>query len=418
MLIIGRAIAGAAVAGGATGAFCIVAVSAPLSKRPLLIGILQSTYGIATIIGPILGGVLTEHATWRWCFWINLPIGAITVITIILFFKPTTSYDPDDKTIWQKLEALDFVGFSLFAPAIIMVLLALQWGGSLHPWKSATIIGLLVGGGILGIVFALWQRYRGDHAMIPPRIITERTMFFACSTEFFAMGACFVSIYYLPEWFQVIKNASPTNSGLMYLPLALSDVLSATVTGTSLTFLGYPNPYILLGTALMSIATGLFSTFSEVTNHKNWISYQVLQGLGVGMTLTMPYVATQTILKPEDIPVGTALLQCFQFFGASVWLAVAEAIFGNKLTGRLREFNFTQAEIQQVISAGAAEVRRVTSETKLPDVISAYNTGITTTFYIGAACATVAFFLSLGIKWRSVKPPKPTTGEIDIDTKV
>lgn len=404
MLIVGRAIAGVGAAGCFTGAFCIVAVSIPLVKRPFYIGILQSTFGIATIIGPVLGGAFTEHVTWRWCFWINLPIGTVTIVALVFFFRPPPRDTTNSASVRDRLENMDWLGAFLFAPATIMIFLALQWGGTEHAWKSATIIGLFVGGAGVGFIFALWQMRRGDNAMIPPRLITERTMFFSCLGEFFAMGAVYTSIYYLPEWFQVIKNASPTKSGLMYLPLALSDVLSATLTGASLKYLGYPNPYMLLGTALMSIATGLFSTFSENTPHQQWIPFQVLQGLGVGMTLSMPYVATQTVLKPEDIPVGTSLLQCFQFFGASVNLAIAEAIFENKLVSRLDNWGFEGHEIDNILSAGSADARRVVSAVHLPGVLDAYNYAITSTFYLATSVAAVAFLLSLGIRWRSVKP--------------
>lgn len=415
MLIVGRAIAGIGAAGCFTGAFCIVAVSIPLVKRPFYIGILQSTFGIATIIGPILGGAFTEHATWRWCFWINLPIGAVTIFALVFFFSPPPrdTMNSNSPSVLRRLENLDLLGALLFAPAIIMIFLALQWGGTVHAWKSATIIGLFIGGAGLGFIFARWQIRRGDNAMIPPRLIMERTIFFSCFSELFAMGAVYISIYYLPEWFQVTKNASPTKSGVMYLPLALSDVLSATLTGASLKYLGYPNPYMLLGTGLMSIATGLFSTFSESTPHQQWIPFQVLQGLGVGMTLSMPYVATQTILKPEDIPVGTSLLQCFQFFGASVSLAIAKAIFENKLVSRLDSWGFEGHEIEKVLSAGSAEARNVVSAADLPGVLDAYNYAIARTFYLATSVAAVAFLLSLGIRWRSVKPKPQAVSDVE-----
>ncbi|KAJ5723176.1 hypothetical protein N7488_001211 [Penicillium malachiteum] len=415
MLIVGRAIAGAGAAGCFTGAFSIVAVSIPLEKLPVYIGILQATFGITTIIGPVLGGAFTQHATWRWCFWINLPLGAVTIITLIFFFKPPPqdSKSSEDSSISEKLQSFDLLGLITFAPGIIMILLALQWGGTTFAWKSATIIGLLVTGVLLLVIFALWQIYKGDAGMISPRIITERTMFFACVSEFFAMGAVYISIYYLPEWFQVVKGASSTKSGVMYLPLALSDVFAAISTGMLLKYIGYPNSFIILGTALMSKGTGLISTFTVSTSHTHWIPFQVLQGLGAGVTLSMPYVATQAVLKPEDIPVGTSILQCFQFFGASLLLAVAESIFENKLVSRLASMKFGEDEIQKILNAGSAEVRSVVPKSQLSDALQAYNYALTKTFYIATSVAAVALFTSLGIRWRSVKLPKP-----DIDGSV
>lgn len=407
MLIVGRAISGAGAAGCFTGAFCIVAVCIPLAKRAAYVGVLQSTFGIATIIGPILGGSLTQNASWRWCFWINLPLGAVTIVTLFFCFHPTKG-DADVQSIpvLDKLKKFDFIGLVLFAPSVMMLLLAVQWGGTTRPWNSATITGLFVGSGLLSIVFMLWQVRQGDAAMIPPRLLKERSMLFSCTAEFFAMGAIYISIYYLPEWFQVVRDASSTQSGVMYLPLALSDVFAAIATGMSLKYVGYPNVYILMGTGLMAIGCGLLTTLHPDTSHTHWIPFQVLQGLGAGMTVSMPYVATQVVLKPADIPVGTATLQCFQFFGASVLLAVGECLFQNRLVSQLSSFNFDMMEIEKILSAGSAAVHSVVTADELTDVLLAYNNAITHTFYLATGVAAVALFLSLGIRWKSVKPPK------------
>ena len=134
------------------------------------------------------------------------------------------------------------------------------------------------------------------------------------------------------------------------------------------------------------------------------------------MTLSMPYVATQAVLKPEDVPVGTSLLQCFQFFGASVNLAIAEAIFENKLVSRLNSRGFNGHEIGNILRAGSAEARSVVSGAQLPGVLDAYNYAITSTFYVATSVAAVAFLLSLGIRWRSVKP-KPQAAVSDEEAR-
>jgi hypothetical protein len=405
MLIVGRAIAGVGGAGISTGGMSIVASSVPLHKRGAYIGILHSCFGIATIIGPVLGGVLTEHASWRWCFYINLPIGGVTFAFLVLFFHPPARVS-DSTTLAQKLAKLDLFGALLFIPSIIMILLALQWGGTQYVWKSATIIGLFLGGGGLIAIFMAWQGFKGDNAMIPPRLMTQRTICMACFTNFFAMGAVLTSIYYLPEWFQVIKVVSPTKSGVMYLPLAISDILSATGAGVGVSLLGYANPFILAGTALMSIGTGLITTFKPTTSHQHWIPYQVLQGLGAGMTLSMPYVATQTILRGDDIPVGTSMVQLFQFLGGSVFLAISQALFANTLVdslSKLSSVGIGTTEIEKIMHAGSASVRKAVTDAQLPGVVSAYNDGIVSTFYVAAAAAAMAFVVALGLEWKSVK---------------
>ncbi|KAF2804778.1 MFS general substrate transporter [Mytilinidion resinicola] len=390
---------------------CATAVNSPMlvvgrAKRGTFIGILHSTYGVATILGPLLGGVLTQHASWRWCFYINLPIGAVTFTFLTLFFHPPAR-NSDNVTVLQKLAKLDLIGAFLFIPSIIIILLALQWGGTRHAWKSVTIIGLILGGAGLLTVFASWQVHKGDNAMIPPRLITQRTIFTACFINFFAMGAVYTSIYYLPEWFQVIKGVSPTKSGVMYLPLAISEIISAIGAGMGVSFLGYANPFIFTGTALMSIGTGLITTFTPTTSHQRWIPYQVLQGLGAGMTLSMPYMATQTVLKGDDIPVGTSLVQLFQFLGGSVFLSISQALFTNQLTSSLSKLGSVgigRAEIDKILSAGTSSVRKIVTEAQLSAVIGAYNHGIVSAFYIATAAAAVAFVFTFGLEWRSVKP--------------
>lgn len=340
-------------------------------------------------------------------FNINLPLGTVTVLALVFFFHAPASGSSTPKlSIPQRIMDLDLLGAFFFIPSIIMVLMALEWGGTEFAWRSATIIGLFIGGAGLLLVFALWQIYKGDTAMIPPRLITERTMFLCCSTEFFAMGAVYISIYYLPQWFQVVKNVSPTRSGLMYLPLALSDVLSATLTGASLRYVGYPNVYLFLGRALMAVATGLISMWTPTTSYNLWIPYQVLQGLGIGMVLSMPYVATHAVLKAEDIPVGTSLLQCFQFLGAAVYLAVAQNVFENSLHSRLAGAGFNEQGITMLDEAGSAGVRNAVSTVQLPGAIDAYNYGITRTFYVACSVAAVSFVFAAGFKWKSIKAPK------------
>ncbi|THY13876.1 MFS general substrate transporter [Aureobasidium pullulans] len=401
-LIVGRAIAGAGAAGCTTGGFSIVAVSVRLPRRTTYLSILQSTFGIGMMLGPLLGGVLTQRATWRWCFYINLPIGAMTVLFLVLFFHPPKSNG--NNTAKQKMASLDMVGLLLFAPATIMMLLALQWGGLEYAWGSATIIGLFVGSAVLVSVFALWQAYKGDDAMIPPRLFTKRVVFFACLTELFAMGTVYIAIFYLPQWFQIVKGVSPTRSGVMYLPLSISDVASALMVGVLLPYVGLTNPFILTGTTLLAVGSGLLSTLNTSSGGKYWIPYQILPGMGAGITLWMPYVAIQTVLEAEDIPVATALLQFFQSFGAALFLALAQAVFSSIFYAALKSSDIVGLDLSAIVHAAPAEFRQLVPKENLAQVLNAYNQGVTSTFYLGAGLAAAACFASFGIQWKSFKP--------------
>ena len=178
-LIIGRAIAGLGSAGIFIGGVVIITHSVALVKRPIYVGIVGAMYGIASVVGPLMGGVFTDHLSWRWCFYINLPIGGVTFIGIALFFK-APQMSEQTATIKSRLLQLDPLGTVIFMPSIICLLLALQWGGTTYPWGSARIIVLLVIFVILIIGFIIVQVKSGDNATTPPRIISQRSMAFGC----------------------------------------------------------------------------------------------------------------------------------------------------------------------------------------------------------------------------------------------
>lgn len=189
----------------------------------------------------------------------------------------------------------------------------------------------------------------------------------------------------------------------MYLPLSLSDILAANLAGVSVMLLDYYNPFLLSGTALKSVGIGLFTTFTVSTDHEHWIPYQVIYVLGAGMTVTMPVIAVQTVLKREQVPVGTAIIMLFQFFGGSVFLAISQSVFSNELVDSLTKLALNSSEIQDIINAGSAAVREVVTAQQLPGVLNAYNTRITSAFYVATAACACAFLAAFGLEWRSVK---------------
>ena len=230
MFISARAVTGVGAAGIFSGSFSILAAVTPLSKRALYISGITSLFGIATISGPILGGALTTKASWRWCFYINLPVGAVTLVTLVLFLKPPERAT-DQSTLREKLLRIDIIGCAMFIPTIVMTLLAVQWGGHQYPWNSATVVGLLCGSAGLLAVFLVWEHHKGDDAMIPFSILLNRSVLLSCFAIVFIMGTYLVSIYYIPEWFQVIKGATPLHSGVMSIPALASQVIGGIASG-------------------------------------------------------------------------------------------------------------------------------------------------------------------------------------------
>ncbi|KAK0101878.1 hypothetical protein ONS95_001310 [Cadophora gregata] len=403
MFIIGRAVGGIGGAGLMNGALTIIASAAPVVKRPLLVGTIMSVGVIGQAVGPLIGGAFTQYATWRWCFYINLPAGAIT--GLVLFFIDI----PDErekykvhKTLKELFFALDIIGFSLFAPACIMFLMALQWGGIEHPWISATILGLFIGSIATAIVFALWEQRIGKDAMIPMSMLKQRIIYSSCLTALLQMGSLLLVTYYLPIWFQSVKQVGPTMSGIMILPTFLSQIPAAGISSILVTRLGYYLPWAMVGSAITAIGSGLMGNFKPGTSEAEWICYQILGGAGRGMVLQIPVIATQAILKPSEIAVGSALVVLFQLFGGAIFISCGQTIFTNRLMGALQRFA-PEVNAALVVKWGATQLKKAVPPESLDHVLEAYNYALIGTFYLGAAGAFVAFFTSTGMGWKSLK---------------
>jgi MFS family permease len=179
MFIVGRAVAGAGAAALYSGGMTIIGFSVPLRKRAIYIAALSSMFGIASVVGPILGGALTDRASWRWCFWINLPFGAVSLGVVFFFFtNPKRLYS--HLPVKERLKNIDIVGAVFLICAIVCLLLSLQWGGFSYAWSDSKVWGTLLGFGLLIAVFIGIQLRQGDRATIPVRVFTQRTVLVSC----------------------------------------------------------------------------------------------------------------------------------------------------------------------------------------------------------------------------------------------
>ncbi|KAK7755302.1 hypothetical protein SLS62_002808 [Diatrype stigma] len=204
-LIIGRAIAGLGGAGLFTGVMLITIPMIPLRNRPAFQGMFGAVFGLSAILGPLIGGGFTDGITWRWCFYINLPIGGLAMLCLIFFLRIPKN-QVESATAWNHFVRLDPLGTFFFVPSIVCLLLALQWGGSTYAWDSWRVILLLVVFGVLLLAFVAVQILMPDTATVPASIITRRSILAGAIFMFCLSGAMMMTVYYVPLWFQIVQG--------------------------------------------------------------------------------------------------------------------------------------------------------------------------------------------------------------------
>ncbi|KAE8441171.1 hypothetical protein EG329_005800 [Mollisiaceae sp. DMI_Dod_QoI] len=397
--IVGRAIAGLGSAGIFSGAINIMVITIPLHKRPMYQGIFGAVFGVASVAGPLVGGAFTTKVSWRWCFYINLPIGAVVVAVILLILKTKPSKNTD--TLKQQIIKLDPFGSLVFLPGIVCLLLALQWGGTTYSWSNARIIVLFILAFLLLSVFILIQFRSGDNATVPIHIIKQRSVAAGAYFSIVSPGSMMVMVYYLPLWFQAIKGVSAVHSGIDTLPLVMALVVASIFAGALTAKTGYYVGQLLASSVIMSIGSGLLTTLKTNTGHEKWIAYQFLYGFGLGLGMQQAGMAAQTCLNKKDVMTGVSIMFFFQGLGGSVFISISQTIFTH---GLIKYLGATVGiSPKMIVNTGATQLRDLVPEQLLGVVLVAYNKALSDTFKVGLACSVATIVAGATMEWRSVK---------------
>lgn len=243
-------------------------------------------------------------------FSINLPIGGASAVIIFLLFRTPAHAVPAKAPLLEKILQMDIPGTMIIMGAVISFILAFQYGGQEKAWSSSEVIGLLVGFGIITIAFVILEWYQGERAMINPRILRQRTVWVSGTYAFFYAGAYFTLVYYLPIYFQSIDGTTPTMSGVRNLPLIIAVTIATIVSGGFITATGIYAPVLVGGATIATIASGLLYTLDIGTSTGKWIGYQILGGVGYGVSFQIPMIATQGTIAPSDLAPATAIVLC------------------------------------------------------------------------------------------------------------
>jgi MFS transporter, DHA2 family, glioxin efflux transporter len=409
-VVVGRAISGMGGAGIMSGAFIIIAVTAKPQYRAAYMGIVGVTFGCSGVVGPLLGGVLTDKASWRWCFWyspchlldqlsktnerrISLPIWA-TGATGILFSLRTVTANSEftSASIREKLFQMDFTGSLLATGSMVCFIKAMHWGGVTKPWSSTAVIGCLVASAVLAGLFIVNERLMGSRAMVQGRLLRNYTFVANLIYVFFLAGLYFPLLYSLPIQFQSIDNVSASQSGVRLIPLILGISIFTMISNALLSM--YRNkhlPLTMLGAVVGTIGVGLIYSIDDTTaSTKKWIGYEIVTAIGVGLALQLPMIANQALVVSDDIPEATALTLFFENMGTTVFNAATEAAFTSSVISSLKG-----VDAAAVIAAGASQLRKLFSGQELQEVLSSYLDGCRVSHALSLTCGGIATAVSL-----------------------
>ncbi|KAI1453653.1 major facilitator superfamily domain-containing protein [Annulohypoxylon moriforme] len=403
-LIIGRALAGLGAAGVFSGGILITTKLIPLSRRAAYLGIMSGAFGLAAIIGPFLGGALTDRSTWRWCFGINLPLGAVTVILCAILVRTPKQPEIESIGLVDKIKQLDIPGTVCLVGSLICLLIALQWGGSTYPWNSSRIIALFVVFGVLLIFFLATQMtsITGTSRTIPTNLLRNRDIWLAASYAMCITGGIYVAILYLPVWFQAVRGSSALSSGALLAPLIGGYVICSIISGVITSGVGYYNPGLIIGTALSIAGAALLTTINMESSVSKIVGYQLLYGFGVGFGFGQPSYVVQTLLPPSDVPVGVTFITLMQNLSASIFVAVGQSILQGELRSRLQSI-LPAADIDLLLKSGAGNFASSLPPNDRREAISVYSVCLILVLYISLALSCVSIIGALGIRWRSMK---------------
>ncbi|KAI1172032.1 efflux pump antibiotic resistance protein [Nemania sp. FL0916] len=397
--IVGRAVAGVGGAGVASGAYTIVGFISEPQKRAAHTGIMGAVYGITNALGPVIGGAFSSTTTWRWCFYVNLPVGAVSIIAIAFYFKNPDAAKPQQAKFTQKLLQMDPAGTILIMGAVVSFIIAVQYGGQTQPWSSPTVIGLLVATGVIIVLFAAWEYLQGDRAMVVFRLLKHRAIFLSALYTMFLGGSFFIMVYYLPIYFQGVQGTTPVGSGVRNLPFILGSTLGSIASGLFISATGLSTPIVLAASVIGTIGCGLCLLLNVDTTTGKWVGYQLVAGLALGSGFQVPIIVGQASVDHVDISTVTAMLLFFQTVGGALFVSGAQAGFANRLLQVLPS-SAPNVEPQQVLLVGANEIRNTFPAKDVPGIISSYREGLVVTYAIATAAAGVAFLSNVFLSWK------------------
>ncbi len=385
-LILFRAVQGLGSGGLIIGATAIIGDVASPRERGKYQGLFGAVFGLASIIGPLLGGVCVEHLSWRWIFYINVPVGAVA-LTIIAKQVP--------KKLTKMHHTIDYLGTVLIALAATGMVLYTSLGGVTYSWTDPLMLAVIAGSIVLAGVFVAAER-KAKEPVLPLHLFSNKTFAVGSSVSFLLGLAMFGSIVYLPLYFQDARGASPVISGLDLLPMLVGLVMASVGAGQLIVKTGKYRMYPIIGTFLMSIGMTLFTLIKLDSSTFAIDSYMFVFGLGLGMTLQVVILAVQNAVPHQELGAATSGATFFRSIGGSFGTAIFGAIFSNIVATKLIH-DMPKQQISPAVANGnitPAALSHMPTAIRL-GIADAYSSSMHVVFEIAIPLTVLAFVMAL-----------------------
>jgi EmrB/QacA subfamily drug resistance transporter len=387
-LIAFRALQGMGAGGLMVGAQAIIADIVPPRDRGRYMGLIGGVFAVSSVAGPLLGGFLVETISWRWVFYVNMPIGALAVLVVTFRLHLRTP---------SQRRSIDYLGAALLTAGVSALILVTTWGGSQYPWGSPQVVGLAVAGVVLLAAF-IWQERRAAEPIIPLTLFRSAVFRVATGLGFVIGLAMFGAIIFIPLFLQLVYGVSPTSSGLRLVPLMAGLLGASIISGRVISRIGRYKPFPIAGTAVTTL--GLFLLSRLEVDTAPWLAsvYMLVLGIGLGLVMQVIVLVVQNDAPARDVGVATSTATFFRSMGGSLGVALFGAIFASRLADQLRAVpGQAAAHLSGGVNIRPAEVHALPPGAR-HGVLVAFVNALQPVFLVGAGLTAVAFVLALLLK--------------------